>query len=1061
MAAMAVSGAGGAASAASVPAPVATSAAATAATATAMMPTPPSAPVSGLLRWHPHHDDELLVTSPGWVRLYSTGWDRRYQCSGTGVDADADGDADGDGDADAGIARGLAGEPGGRHRPDHRRRGSERLLLLPTTLATPGEGPPRLLGELPVGPAHLRCSSWYHGTYPARTVAIGTADGGIVLAAIATGDDAVAARFGTVRVLEQRSGRPVTALAFHPVYHHFLASAAERARNDTSLRIWDVNRLSPIFLESADNVQVAAQWQAVLAPSDTAKSDASVSGIVHEWTLKDSVHSMAWFSACPQLLAHNCGGKAIQVRDLRTRGGVVKSITSCGKSVEHLCTSPHAETVFASVSTHDGLVKIWDLRDTLKPLLSIPSAGGAAQRVLDMQFCPTRRGRLSLLRADATVCIWDLAGFPVSAAEHAVAGGDGSGAAGVLLPGTERMAAISASDAPPWLAIARSWVLRHTSRGAASFDWHPRRIGEVALLRSDAAAVVLRTARELPTVAILPQGRVILASAARLLEMTQVVQAAGERSAADTALLADVSSVMRERAIAGYSVKPLDNIPICRTVSGSPALVPFWQQVEHLQRTNVGNRMLCLDTALSLLQPAGSIMASADPEYRGTLPLRLRVYRSEGRRLVLQRCQRDLTTDTLETLVARSVPPASAPRAPHHRRPRYLTRCRRRGRHELEHAFDHAALIALYMADLPRAIRALETGAKHYMAVGGEDVGSQLLLAAVALGGYMGPENELWHETTGRLAGQLRRPHLRALFAFLAAYGDETRLLQLLDQDYIDLYDRLAIACQLLDDRRLQQFIQARMRAAIAKSDLGCIFITGLGNEGIALLQSYVDATGDVQTAALATARLCAQSPAVQRWVSVYRKLLDRWQLWHQRAHFDIQRRIERQAEMPPQIFVRCNFCNSSIHRVSLYDRAAGRAGSVVGRHASSSSSSGAGGPPSLAPLAGCPTCKRPLPRCVLCLMPMGTPSRSSLGGQAAGTGDADAAPQQAHSSSGGVEDWFAWCQTCRHGGHAGHLLDWFRDRAVCPVAGCQCRCANTALVPWPPRVGAAWRDAP
>jgi len=23
--------------------------------------------------------------------------------------------------------------------------------------------------------------------------------------------------------------------------------------------------------------------------------------------------------------------------------------------------------------------------------------------------------------------------------------------------------------------------------------------------------------------------------------------------------------------------------------------------------------------------------------------------------------------------------------------------------------------------------------------------------------------------------------------------------------------------------------------------------------------------------------------------------------------------------------------------------------------------------------------------------------------------------------------NWFTWCHNCRHGGHAGHMLSWFR----------------------------------
>ncbi|KAF8971266.1 hypothetical protein BDZ97DRAFT_1651669, partial [Flammula alnicola] len=46
-------------------------------------------------------------------------------------------------------------------------------------------------------------------------------------------------------------------------------------------------------------------------------------------------------------------------------------------------------------------------------------------------------------------------------------------------------------------------------------------------------------------------------------------------------------------------------------------------------------------------------------------------------------------------------------------------------------------------------------------------------------------------------------------------------------------------------------------------------------------------------------------------------------------------------------------------------------------------------------------------------------------------------------------DDAIVICQTCRHGGHAVHILEWFlgedagRTHDVCPVADCDCRCAE------------------
>ncbi|KAA0161065.1 hypothetical protein FNF28_05212 [Cafeteria roenbergensis] len=42
---------------------------------------------------------------------------------------------------------------------------------------------------------------------------------------------------------------------------------------------------------------------------------------------------------------------------------------------------------------------------------------------------------------------------------------------------------------------------------------------------------------------------------------------------------------------------------------------------------------------------------------------------------------------------------------------------------------------------------------------------------------------------------------------------------------------------------------------------------------------------------------------------------------------------------------------------------------------------------------------------------------------------------------SANFSDWWTWCQSCRHGGHASHLAAWFKGHDVCPISGCGCRC--------------------
>jgi hypothetical protein len=46
-------------------------------------------------------------------------------------------------------------------------------------------------------------------------------------------------------------------------------------------------------------------------------------------------------------------------------------------------------------------------------------------------------------------------------------------------------------------------------------------------------------------------------------------------------------------------------------------------------------------------------------------------------------------------------------------------------------------------------------------------------------------------------------------------------------------------------------------------------------------------------------------------------------------------------------------------------------------------------------------------------------------------------------------DDPLVICQSCRHGGHASHIMEWFTDASgeplhrTCPIADCDCRCAD------------------
>lgn len=70
--------------------------------------------------------------------------------------------------------------------------------------------------------------------------------------------------------------------------------------------------------------------------------------------------------------------------------------------------------------------------------------------------------------------------------------------------------------------------------------------------------------------------------------------------------------------------------------------------------------------------------------------------------------------------------------------------------------------------------------------------------------------------------------------------------------------------------------------------------------------------------------------------------------------------------------------------------------------------------------MSACPSCRKPLPRCAICLMHMGTGSGLQLLSSNSNKHDDDGKLTPFNS-------WFTWCQTCKHGGHSEHITQWFQ----------------------------------
>eukprot|EP00033_Pygsuia_biforma_P001903 GCRY01002124.1.p1 GENE.GCRY01002124.1~~GCRY01002124.1.p1 ORF type:complete len:1101 (+),score=279.38 GCRY01002124.1:245-3547(+) len=229
----------------------------------------------------------------------------------------------------------------------------------------------------------------------------------------------------------------------------------------------------------------------------------------------------------------------------------------------------------------------------------------------------------------------------------------------------------------------------------------------------------------------------------------------------------------------------------------------------------------------------------------------------------------------------------------------------------------------------------------------------------------------------------------------------------------ITMMDRLGFALRFLDDQTLPVYLQCLMEAAIQHGRLDGLVLTGVNTaEGARLLQGYIDRTTDIQTVALVSAHALSTPPGekdpvyfdrYRSFISTYRDLLDRWRLWSQRIQLDYFVRCHEVQARPPQVSVSCQWCSKPL---SLSDK-----------NSRTTASRGAPITPS-----ACPHCRKPLPSCSICLLPLHYPSHNTT---------------TPHS----VDACFTWCQTCRHGGHASCLLRWFEEHTECPIPGCQCMC--------------------
>lgn len=342
---------------------------------------------------------------------------------------------------------------------------------------------------------------------------------------------------------------------------------------------------------------------------------------------------------------------------------------------------------------------------------------------------------------------------------------------------------------------------------------------------------------------------------------------------------------------------------------------------------------------------------------------------------------------------------------------------------------EKAAGWAVFHGNVSRAVEILALSKKE-----------RLQLMSTAVAGYLAYKdasvNLPWNDQCRKLSLELENPYLRAIFAFIA----DRNWWDVLDENALPLRERIGIAVRFLSDKDLNVYLKRLTETVVTRGELEGLILTGLTPRGIDLLQSYVDRTSDVQTAALMAQFAVPRyfkDERVDHWIDCYRDLLNLWALFKIRAQFDVARtklsktsnNITTLKAAPRQVYLQCLRCNKNMSTPG----AKNMKGNALMMIQQFNHRLNLKGP--MQDFGVCPHCRSPLPRCAICLLTLGTAIPN-----AAEPKVEDGILDQLHQN---FNNKFSFCLSCNHGYHAHHAEEWFSKHYVCPVPDCNCRCNN------------------
>eukprot|EP01132_Coremiostelium_polycephalum_P002094 gene2094-2581_t len=840
----------------------------------------------------------------------------------------------------------------------------------------------------------MKCMTWCLDATDPNLIACGLTTGRAMLTSFSSVN----------RILKEfvpKHTRPCNAITWNPFFKNQLAVGLDKVRGDSSTLIWDINyvntlNLPPPKLQQHTKGIVDAPYT-VSQISDNSFNIAPIDSTdtiyhpISDFTLSEATLSLAWIPKSPTCLIVGTGSKWLKIYDTRDSNNVGQSVAAHNKSVNGVCVDPFDNNRLATIS-EDSYVKIWDIRKFDDPVMTLNTNYKSVQQI---EWCPTRSGVLACTGKEKnSVKLWDIKS-PVELTKS---------------PRNDRKAT---SDSVI-LTSSKPTKTHYSSEIISSFSWHPTNECRMLTVSYSGVIEVVSLNENIP-VSWSPQGSLCFSLGKNLLEgpskgttiEPDLKSDTNKNLINDGRYEKDISLIMKERAMFGYSANIDDNVNLARKINNNDInFLWSWIQKISVQMSTHKKKMLIKPNDDKSDQKDSNdypgiyhIVYEKDGYFSNPSVETMNgflVYKSQNRFLCSTICGWGfLQNYQLEAMILSL---------------------------EKQGDFERAAAIAIFHLDIKRAMQTLQNGCTLPLVVS-KDREQTFRVTSIALAGFGdGTNNQIWKETCRSMSKNLNNPYLKTSLEFLISNSDPKEILSVIEDSQIILADKIALSSRYLNQNELINFIERSTNQVIENGNLQGILLTGLTPKGIELLQNYIDNTGDIQTACLAISVVVPKifrDKKVSKWFSIYSDLLDNWELWHERALLDIQRISANEPLPQTHIFAKCGYCQNSFSFDSI------SSGSMAGRNAR---------PTSKVKVPCCPHCKQSLPRCSLCLLPL----------NCVVPGLDYKKPNHGEVWTAGAEsfdDWFTWCQTCRHGGHAQHLLDWFKDHTVCPVTDCTCKC--------------------